>query len=188
VELVVDDPDSPWLITEEEDVDAGRTEEVEALVMIDLCGVAEANFTLGTSLPTASTATGLAERVVGLATWMTVKVVVEMEPERESGSEMRFELRPEPVSDRELELEPAVEPGVEPVEEPELVPAVEPEPDVVVEVEVASAAVTGQTVVETTSVSVMISVVFSRAGQFVTLEGQAVIVAVRVLRIVEVVN
>lgn len=52
----------------------------------------------------------------------------------------------------------------------------------------ASAAVIGQTVVETTTVSVVRYVVFCRAGQSITLEGQAVIVAVRVLRIVEVVN
>lgn len=171
MELVVDETNSPWLITKEEDVDAGRTEELETLVMIDLYDVVEANFTVGTSVPTASTPTGLVERVVGLGTWITVKVVVEMEPEREPGSEMRFEPRLEPVSETEPELEPAVE----------------PEPDVVVEVVLASAAVTGQTVVETTSVSVMIWAVFSRAGQSVTLEGQAVIVAVRVLKMVEVV-
>lgn len=179
MELVVDDPDSPWLITKEKDVDAGRTEEIEDLVMIDLYDAAEANFTSGTPVPTASTPTELAERVVGLGTWMTVKVVVEMAPEREPGSEMRSELRLEPVSETERKLEPA--------EELELEPAVDPEPDVVVEVEIASAAVTGQTVVEITSVSVVIWVVFSRAGQSVTLEGQAVIVAVRVLKMVEVV-
>lgn len=171
VELVVDEIYSPWLITKEEDVDAGRTEELETLVMIDLYDVAEANSVVGTSVPTASTPTGLVERVVGLGTWMTVKVVVEVEPERKPGSEMRFKPELEPVSEKEPELEPADE----------------PEPDAVVEVVLALAAITGQTVVETTSVSVVIWVVFSRAGQSVTLEGQAVIVAVRVLKMVEVV-
>jgi hypothetical protein len=42
-------------------------------------------------------------------------------------------------------------------------------------------------VVETTTVSVVTKVVCSEAGQFVTVEGQAVIVAVRVLRTVDVV-
>jgi hypothetical protein len=52
---------------------------------------------------------------------------------------------------------------------------------------VASAGLTGQTVVETTIVSVVIYVVLSRAGQLTTLDGQAVIVAVRVVKTVEVV-
>lgn len=42
---MVEDTDSPWPITKEEEVDAGRNEELEALVMIDLDDVAEANFT-----------------------------------------------------------------------------------------------------------------------------------------------
>jgi len=46
----------------------------------------------------------------------------------------------------------------------------------------------GQTVVETAIVSVVTKVVFDRAGQSVTEDGQAVIVAVRVLKTVEVVN
>lgn len=46
---------------------------------------------------------------------------------------------------------------------------------------------TGQTVVETTIVSVVMWVVFSVAGQLVTVEGQAVIVAVRVVNTVEIV-
>lgn len=46
----------------------------------------------------------------------------------------------------------------------------------------------GQTVVPTTTVSVVKYVVRSRAGQLVTVEGQAVIVLVRVVKIVEVVN
>jgi hypothetical protein len=46
---------------------------------------------------------------------------------------------------------------------------------------------TGQTVVEATIVSVVMRVVFSVAGQLVTVGGQAVIVAVRVVNTVEVV-
>jgi hypothetical protein len=48
--------------------------------------------------------------------------------------------------------------------------------------------VNGQTVVEATSVSVVIKVVFDLAGQSVTDEGHAVMVEVRVVRTVEVVD
>lgn len=47
---------------------------------------------------------------------------------------------------------------------------------------------TGQTVVDTTIVSVVTKVVFELAGQLTTVEGQAVIVAVRVERTVDVVT
>lgn len=46
----------------------------------------------------------------------------------------------------------------------------------------------GHTVVPTTTVSVVRYVVSCRAGQSVTVEGQAVIVVVRVVRIVDVVD
>lgn len=46
---------------------------------------------------------------------------------------------------------------------------------------------TGHTVVETKMVSVVMKVVFAVAGQFVTVDGQAVMVAVRVEKTVEVV-
>lgn len=46
---------------------------------------------------------------------------------------------------------------------------------------------TGQIVVETTKVSVVTKVLFAEAGQSDTLDGQAVMVAVRVLRMVDVV-
>ena len=48
--------------------------------------------------------------------------------------------------------------------------------------------VMGQTVVDTTTVSVVTKVVLAEAGQFRTLEGHAVTVAVRVEKTVEVVN
>jgi hypothetical protein len=48
-------------------------------------------------------------------------------------------------------------------------------------------AVTRQIVVETTRASVVTNVVFARAGQSWTVEGHAVIVAVRVVKTVEVV-
>lgn len=48
--------------------------------------------------------------------------------------------------------------------------------------------VTGHTVVETKMVSVVTKVVLAVAGQFVTVDGHAVIVAVRVEKTVEVVN
>lgn len=51
-----------------------------------------------------------------------------------------------------------------------------------------SAAVTGQTVVETKTVSVVVYVLFWDAGQLVTLDGHAVMVAVRVVKTVEVVD
>ena len=51
-----------------------------------------------------------------------------------------------------------------------------------------AASVTGQIVVDTTMVSVVTKVVLELAGQFGTVEGQAVMVAVRVERIVDVVN
>ena len=50
------------------------------------------------------------------------------------------------------------------------------------------ASATGQTVVVTAIVSVVRKVVLDRAGQLVTDEGQAVMVAVRVLKMVEVVK
>jgi hypothetical protein len=51
-----------------------------------------------------------------------------------------------------------------------------------------SVAVTGQMVVDTMMVSVVMEVVLEEAGQSSTLEGQAVIVVVRVLKMVDVVN
>lgn len=66
-------------------------------------------------------------------------------------------------------------------------PESEPEPPVVAEEEIA-VAVTGQTVVDTTMTSVVIYVDLSLAGQSVTVDGQAVIVAVRVEKMVEVVD
>jgi hypothetical protein len=62
-----------------------------------------------------------------------------------------------------------------------------PEPDWLVVVGCGSS-VRGQTVVETTRVSVVTKVLLADAGQSVTVEGQAVIVAVLVERIVEVVD
>ena len=53
---------------------------------------------------------------------------------------------------------------------------------------IISVAVTGQIVVETTIISVVTLVLFDEAGQLVILEGQAVVVAVRVRKIVEVVD
>ena len=50
------------------------------------------------------------------------------------------------------------------------------------------ASATGQTVVETTTVSVVIKVVLEDGGQLGVADGQAVIVAVRVETIVEVVD
>jgi hypothetical protein len=51
-----------------------------------------------------------------------------------------------------------------------------------------SVAVTGQMVVETNTVSVVVYVLLWDAGQTVTLDGHAVMVAVRAMKIVEVVN
>jgi hypothetical protein len=53
---------------------------------------------------------------------------------------------------------------------------------------VCVASATGQTVVETTTVSVVIKVVLEEGGQLGVADGQAVIVAVRVETIVEVVD